>query len=101
MRSPERLRARVCQLLDETKTARDVTVRQRLAGQALELAQEAEAIASLPDDVEGLCVRIAQYRYMLDGSDREPKQRVVAPPLQDAEDKLRQVNSREWLRADS
>jgi len=98
MRSPERLRAHVRRLVDEVKTARDATIKQRLAGQALELAQEAEAIASLPDDVEGLCVRITQYRYMLDA---EPKQRVVAQLLRDAEDKLQQISSSEWVRAAS
>src|SRR5215469_7080934 len=97
MRSPDRLRAEVSRLIIEAGRSGDASLRQRLAGQALELAQEAEAIASLPDDVEGLCVRIAQYRYMLEGSDSEPKQRVVAQLLRDAEDKLRQVNRQQPL----
>ena len=58
----------------------------------MELAQEAEAIASLPDDVEGLRLRIAQYRYMLDRAGSEPNQRVVAQLLRAAEDKLKLVS---------
>jgi hypothetical protein len=70
-----------------------MTLRQSLAARALELAQQAEAIESLPDDAEGLQVRIAQYRYMLDGAESEPKQRVVAELLRDAESKSRQISS--------
>jgi len=83
------------------RTTRDHAARQKLAAQALELAQQAEAIVSLPDDVEGLCVRIAQYRHMIADAGKEPKQRVVAQLLRDAEDKLEQVSSREWLRVAS
>jgi hypothetical protein len=51
--------------------------------------------ASLPDDVEGLYVRIAQYEHMLDRAGSEPKQRVVAQLLRDAEDKLKQIRSQQ------
>ena len=95
MRPPEQLRAEVCRLVDEAKRSQDATVRHTLAGRALELAQEAEAIASLPDDVEGLRLRIAQYRYMLDRAGSEPKQRVVAQLLRDTEDKLKQVSGQQ------
>ena len=95
MRSPEHLRAEVHRLLDEAKRSRDASVRHTLAGRALELAQQAEAIESLPDDVEGLGVRVAQYRYMLDRTDSEPKQRVVAQLLRDAEDKLQRVRNQQ------
>jgi len=83
------------------RTTLDHAARQKLAAQALELAQQAEAIVSLPDNVEGLCVRIAQYRHMIADAGKEPKQRVVAQLLRDAEDKLEQVSSREWLRVAS
>ena len=91
MRSPGQLRAEAGRLLEEAKRSRDTTVRQTLAGRALELAQEAEAIESLPDDVEGLSVRVAQYEHMLDRAGSEPKQRVVAQLLRDAEDKLQRA----------
>jgi hypothetical protein len=64
-----------------------------LAERALELAQQAEAIESLPDDVEGLCVRVAQYRHMLDRAGSVPKLRVVAELLRVAENKLQQVSN--------
>jgi len=101
MRSPEDLRAEVRRLHLMLRTTLDHAARQKLAAQALELAQQAEAIVSLPDNVEGLCVRIAQYRHMIADAGKEPKQRVVAQLLRDAEDKLEQVSSREWLRVAS
>jgi hypothetical protein len=82
-------------LLEEAKRSRDVTLRQNLAARALELAQQAEAIASFPNDVEGLRMRIAQYRQMLAGAGSEPKQRVVAELLRDAEDKFEKISSRQ------
>jgi hypothetical protein len=98
MQSPEQLRAEVHRLLDEARRSPAPTVKQTLAARALELAQQAEAIASLPDDVEGLSVRIAQYEHMLDRTDSEPKQRVVAQLPRDAEDKLQQVSSQQRAR---
>ena len=95
MRSPEELRAEVSRLLEEVKRSRDVSLGQNLTARALELAQQAEAIASFPNDVEGLCVRIAQYRHMLAGAGSEPKQRVVAQLLRDAEDKFEKISSRQ------
>src|SRR5262245_44953470 len=72
MRSPEDLRAEVRRLHLMLRTTLDHAARQKLAAQALELAQQAEAIVSLPDDVEGLCVRIAQYRHMIADAGKEP-----------------------------
>ena len=95
MRSPDELRAEVCRLIDEAKRSPDVTVKQTFAARAVELAQQAEAIARLPDDVEGLYVRIAQYEHMLDRTDSEPKQRVIAQLLRDAEGKLQRVSSQQ------
>ena len=92
MRSPEKLRAEVGRLIDEANRSRDATSKQSLTARALELAQEAEAIASLPDDVEALRLRIAQYRHMLGREDSEPKQRVVAQLLRNAEGKLQQIS---------
>ena len=95
MRSPDQLRAEVERLLFEARTTQDQTLSQTFAAQALVLAQEAEAIASFPNDPEGLRVKIAQYRHMLDRSDSEPKQRVVAQLLRDAEGKLQQISGNE------
>ena len=92
MRSPEELRADVGRLLEEVQRTENVALRRHLAAQALEFAQQAEAIDSLPDDVEGLRLRIAQYRHMLDRANSEPKQRVVAQLLRDAEGKLQQIS---------
>ena len=92
MRSPEDLRAEVSRLVDQIQRTKEVSLRQSLAARALELAQEAEAIASLPQDAEGLRLRIAQYRHILGRADSEPKQRVVAQLLRDAEDKLQQIS---------
>ena len=92
MRSPEQLRAEAHRLHLMLRTTLDPVQKRDLAGRALEFAQQAEAIASLPDDVEGLCVRIAQYRHMLARAGSEPTQRVVAELLRDAEDKLQQVS---------
>jgi len=96
MRSPEELRAEVSRLVDQARTSEDLTLRQSLAARAFELAQEAEAIASLPEDAEGLRLRIAQYRHMLDRTD-EPKQRVVAQLLRDAEGKLQDISRNDRL----
>jgi ABC-type uncharacterized transport system YnjBCD ATPase subunit len=93
MRSPDQLRAEVHWLHLTLRNTVDAEQRRHLAARALELAQQAEAIESLPDDVEGLQVRIAQYRYMLDRAESEPKQRVVAELLRDAESKSRQISS--------
>lgn len=92
MRSPEELRADAGRLLEEVQRTENVALRRHLAAQALEFAQEAEAIATLPEDAESLRLRIAQYRHMLDREDSEPKQRVVARLLRTAEDKLEQIS---------
>ena len=97
MRSPDKLRAEVRRLHLVLKTTLDPMQKRDLAARALELAQQAEAIASLPDDVEGLRVRIAQYRHMLDRADNEPKQRVVAQLLREAEGKLQRISNQQLL----
>ena len=61
----------------------------------MELAQQAEAIESLPDDVAGLGVRVAQYRHMLDRAGSVPKLRGVAELLRVAEDKLQRVSNQQ------
>jgi len=93
MRSPEQLRAEVQRLLFEARTTQDRMLSQTSAAQALVLAQEAEAIASLPEDAEGLRLRIAQYQHMLRRVGSEPTQRVVAQLLRDAEKRLHQISS--------
>ena len=95
MRSPDQLRAEVRRLHLTMRNTADPEQSRVLAERALELAQQAEAIESLPDDVQGLGVRVAQYRYMLAGGGSEPKQRVVAQLLRDAEEKLQQISSQQ------
>jgi hypothetical protein len=95
MRSPDQLRAEAYRLLDEAKRSRDPTVKQTLAAQAFELAQQAEAIASFPNDPEGLRLKIAQHRHMLSGASSEPRQRMVAQLLRYAEDKLQRVSNQQ------
>jgi len=97
MRSPDELRAEVRRLHLMLRTTMEPVEKRNLAARALELAQQAEAIESFPDDVEGLRVRIAQYRHMLDRADDEPKQRVVAQLLRDAEGKLQRISSQQSL----
>lgn len=92
MRSPDQLRAEVSRLLHEANNSRDAPVRQPLTARAFELAQQAEAIESLPDDVEGLSVRIAKYEHMLDRAGSKPKQPLLAELLRDAEDKLQRIS---------
>jgi len=74
------------------KTTLEPAERRNLAALALELAQEAEAIASLPDDAEGLRVRVAQYRQMLDRADNQAKPRIFVQLLREAEGKLQRIN---------
>ena len=93
MRSPEQLRAEVRRLHRAISTTLDPAQRRDDAERALELAQQAEIIESLPDDVEGLCVTIARYSNMLAATEDERKQRVLAQLLQDAEDKLPLISS--------
>jgi hypothetical protein len=91
MRSPEQLRAEVRRLHLKMRNTADPEQRRSLADRALELAQHAEAIASFPNEAEGLCVKLAHYRAMLGRTDDEPTQRVVAELLRDVEDKLEQI----------
>ena len=75
MRSPDHLRAEVSRLVDQIQRTKEVSLRQSLAARAMELAQEAEAIASFSNDPEGLRLKIAHYRHMLDRTESEPKQK--------------------------
>jgi len=69
------------------------------AERALELAQQAEIIESLPDDVEGLWRGIAHYDNMLAATQDQRKWQVLALLLQDAEDKFQQITHRDGLAA--
>ena len=91
MQSPDQLRTEAHRILEEAERSRDATAKQNLASRALELAQQAEAIERLPDDVEALTVRIAHYEQMLDRTDSKPKQDVIAQLVQDAEHRLEQA----------
>ena len=95
MRSPDELRAEVRRLHQTIKTTLDLAAKRKLAERALELAQEAEAIADLPSDVEGLHATIAHYKHMLGGADNETKRRLIGEVLKRADDKLRQADRKE------
>src|SRR5947208_11503077 len=92
---PEQLRAEVRRLHRAISTTLDPAQRRDEAERALELAQQAEIIERLPDDVEGLSVTIAHYTNMLAATEDGREQRILAQLLQDAEDKLRQVSRNE------
>jgi len=99
MRSPEHLRAEVRRLHLTMRNTADPEQRRTLAEEAFYLAQQAEAIASFPNDIEGLRVRIAHYGDRLATSDDPRKQRVLAELLQEAEDKLEQISGPARLRS--
>jgi hypothetical protein len=99
MRSPEQLRAEVHRLHRAIRTTLDPAQRRDDAERALELAQQAEIIESLPDDVEGLWRSIAHYDNMLAATQDQRKRKILAQLLQDAEDKLRQITHRDGLAA--
>ena len=92
---PDELRAEVRRLHQTIKTTLDLAAKRKLAERALELAQEAEAIADLPSDVEGLHATIAHYKHMLGGADNETKRRLIGEVLKRADDKLRQADRKE------
>src|SRR5947207_15100386 len=71
---PKLLRAEVVRLHQAMRTTSDPVARRKLAERAMELAQEAEAIADLPPDAEGLNGAIAHYRHML--ANRSEERRV-------------------------
>ena len=62
---PKLLRAEVARLHQAIRLTVDPVAKRKLAERALELAQEAEAIADLPADVEALHASVAHYRHML------------------------------------
>jgi hypothetical protein len=89
---PELLRAEVRRLHQIIRTTPDPNRRRALAEEALWLAQQAEAIENLPDDVERLCVTMNRYSNRLIGTDDSRKQRVLEQLLQSAEQKLQRIN---------
>ena len=89
---PKLLRAEVARLHQAMKLTLDPVAKRELAARALELAQEAEAIADLPADVEALHASIAHYRHMLADAENISKNRVLTHVLQRAEDKLEQMS---------
>jgi hypothetical protein len=95
MRSPKQLRAEVHRLHLTLLNTVDAAQRRQMAGRALELAQRAEIIESLPDDVEGLCVRIAHYDKMLAVAGNQHTQRAIAEVLRSAEYKLEQISTQQ------
>jgi hypothetical protein len=99
MRSPEQLRAEVYRLHRAISATLDPARRRDIAERAFELAQQAELIASLPSDVEGLWRSIAHYDNMLAATEDQRKRQVLAELLQAAKDKLRQITHEDSLLA--
>ena len=95
MRSPEQLRAEVRRLHLKIRNTVDPEQRRSLAERAMELAQEAEAIANLPSDAEGLNEAIAHYKHTLASADNPSKQQVLVHVLQRADGKLQQLSSQQ------
>jgi len=95
MRSPDQLRAEVRRLHLTMRNTADPEQRRSLAERAMELAQEAEAIANLPSDAEGLNEAIVHYKYMLSNASNPSKQQILVHVLQRAEGKLEQVSNRQ------
>ena len=89
---PKLLRAEVVRLHQAVRLTLDPVAKRKLAERALELAQEAEAIADLPADVEALLASVAHYRHMLADTENINKQRILTHVLQRAEDKLKQMS---------
>ena len=92
---PQTLRAEVSRLHLKIRNTTDPEQRRVLAGRAMELAQEAEAIADLPSDAEGLNGAIAHYKHMLANADNPSKEQVLVHVLQRAEGNLQQLSSRQ------
>ena len=90
---PAQRRAEVHRLHLKLLNTADPTLRKEMAERALELAQQAEAIESLPNDVKGLCVSIAHYSSRLAAERDQHGQRALAELLQAVEEKLEQVSS--------
>jgi uncharacterized membrane-anchored protein YhcB (DUF1043 family) len=93
MRSPEKLRAEVYRLHRAISTTLDPMQRRDIAERAFELAQQAELIANLPSDVEGLWRSITHYSNMLAATEDQRKRQVLTQLLQDAEEKFQQISS--------
>jgi hypothetical protein len=89
---PKLLRAEVARLHQAMRLTLDPVAKRELAERALELAQEAEAIADLPADVEALHASVAHYRHMLADAKNITKLRILTHVLQRAEDKLQQIS---------
>ena len=89
---PKLLRSEVVRLHRAIRLTLDPVAKRELAERALEFAQEAEAIANLPADVEALHASVAHYRHMLADAKNISKQRILTHVLQRAEDKLEQMS---------
>ena len=89
---PKLLRAEVARLHQAMRLTSDPVAKRKLAERAVELAQEAEAIADLPADVEALHASVAHYRHMLANAENISKKQVLTHVLQRAEDKLEQMS---------
>jgi hypothetical protein len=90
MRSPEELRAEARRLCQTINRITDPTLKQELAGRALELSERAEAIAKTPEDPEIIRANIEHYRRIF-GAGINDDTRIVEELLRDAETILARV----------
>ena len=92
MRSAEELRAEARRLRDAAKNISDPATKQVLAARALELSQQAEAIATSTEHPEIIRANIERYERMLAADPpTDAQRRIIEDMLRDAEEMLKGV----------
>jgi hypothetical protein len=81
MRSAEELRTEVRRLHETINNLTDPALKRELAARALELAEQAEAIAKMGEDPEIVCANIERYRRMLSAGIDDDTQRAIIEEL--------------------
>ena len=91
--SAEELRAEVRRLQEAISNITDPALKQELAARALQLSQEAEAIARMGGDPRIVQANIDRYRRMLAaGIDDEAQKQIVEELLRYAEERLKDIS---------
>jgi hypothetical protein len=94
MTSAEELRAEARRLREIVNKTGDPALKQKLAAQALALAERAEAMARAQEDPEIVRVNIERYRHMIAaGIEDKSQRRTVEQMLHDAEMMLKRIAS--------
>ncbi len=92
MTSAEELRAEARRLRETIDKTGDPELKQKLAAQALALAERAEAMARSQERPEIVRANIERYRHMIAaGIEDETQRRTVQQMLQDAETLLKRI----------